>query len=178
MRITRCHTQPVLPKQEKVFEIRLPGKELENLLLLSPESISAAVQSAAERRRQFVEDDVVTPNVDQIQERIVEFSRDGKLREVVERQWMCCWACAEHLSLNEPGHLKKAQEEFQDRWEDDVWRIRCCPGKEVLRRLRKWLQDDFSLSLSIPLLFEYYEPSTELRELMDALEKHITRSDA
>ena len=140
---------------------------------MSPESILAAVQKAAERRRGYVEEDVATPDVDRIRERIVEISRADELREAVETQWMCCWAEAERRDLNEPGQLKGTREEFQARWDDDNWRVRCCPGKKVLGRLRKWLQDDYSLTLSIPLLFDCYEPSSELRELMDALEKHI-----
>lgn len=158
--------------RDGVLEIRLPCKELENLLLLSPESISAAVQREAERRRQFVED-VNTPGEDQIRERIIEVSHDDDLRQIVEPQWMCCWADREHLNLNEPGQLKNAQAEFQARWADDDWRIRCCPGKKVLQRLRTWLQADFSISLSLQLMFACYEPTDEVRRLVDALEQHV-----
>ena len=77
------------------------------------------------------------------------------------------------LNLNEAGQLKKAEKEFLKQWSDDDWRIRCCPGKEVLKRLRKWLQDTFSLTLSIKLMFECYKPSEAMQSLMDALEKHI-----
>ena len=86
---------------------------------------------------------------------------------------MCCWAATNRSDLNEPGQLKKAEQEFLQRWSDPDWRIRCCPGKEVLKRLRQWLQAEFSLSLSTAVLFDCYKPSTELQSLMDSLEKHI-----
>lgn len=157
---------------EGVLYIRLPCKELENLLL-SPECIYMAAQKAADRRQQFVDKEVAVPDKDQIHERIITISHADDLRDIVKSQWMCSWAKDGSRNLNEAGQLKQAEEEFLGRWEDSDWRTQCCPGKEILKRLRKWLQDEYKLSMPTALMFECYEPSEELRSLIDALEQHI-----
>ena len=156
-----------------VLFLRLPCKELENLLLIADSSISAAVARAAERRRGFTQDEVRTPSEDEIKHKVRELSAAVDIRDTVKPQWMCSWAQRQKVNLNEPGSLQRVEEEFQKYWDRDEWRIRCCPGKEVLKRLRRWLQDEYHLTLTDGLLFDSYQPDAEMMRLIDACERHI-----
>ena len=47
-----------------------------------------------------------------------------------------------------------AEQWFTKQWEDGQWRIRNCPGKSVLKKVRNWAQNGFGLTLTTKLIMD------------------------
>jgi hypothetical protein len=171
-------TQPELTEEDlgEVLIFRLPCKELENLLLLSPDTIYAAARKAAEMREANSGSPAVAPSREEVESKIEELSAATDLREIVETQWLVRWAEPQG-GIHDPGQLTKGKREFEKHWSSLEWRRRCCPGKEVLRRMRQWLQSEpYKLSLTLPRLFDAYQPDADIQRMFDNLEQYVKRA--
>lgn len=158
-----------------VLRLRLPCKELENLLLLDPDAIHKAVVTENHRRGTYGTEQIRLPTVEDLNNRIEEFILDNKLKDVVRLQWIRAWAVSENVDLKKEGELTRGGQEFEHRWGIADWRRRCCPGKRVLKQIKGWLQKDFQVSFGLMSIFEHYEPTQELRDLIEKLEEHLTQ---
>jgi predicted ATPase len=161
------NADPAIRTLDGVLELRLPVKEIENLLL-SGKTFRSAIDREILRRNDRSK---VAPSVDELEAKIDEHTGSKELRHVVWVQWLF-----QHIERKRPSHagdIKEAEEEFETLWNETAWRRRCCPGKEVLKSLRSWIQQSLKLTLSDDLLFECYEPSLEIHNLFDALEGYV-----
>src|SRR5262249_41485150 len=131
---------------------RPPCKEFENFFLLSGKTPYKAATTAARAREDFTGQAVTIPTLEEIEEKIDELSGMNDLREVVEPQWLVRWAGED--GIHDAGQLRQGQQAFQKLWSDPTWRRHCCPGKEVLKRLRQWLKETHKLNLSLRHLVE------------------------
>jgi hypothetical protein len=162
-----------------VMTLRLPCKELENLLLLNPDAIANAAQAEAERRAAFTGKPPRWPSTDEVEAEIVRLTQAPDLMNQVRVQWM-----TQNLSFTtggtlDPGQFKRAEDNFQGLWKGSQWRRRWCPGKRVLADVREWLQGaPFGLTLGIDAMFVAYEPTPELRRLFDALERFVNEESS
>jgi len=171
------HLEPKMEatEDEHVLDIRLPCKELENLFL-DPEVIENAVRMVADRREEATKENVSRPSRDQITEKLDEYSSSSEMRQIVERQWVFRWF--DENGLTDPGQLTKAYAAFENHWKDAAWRRRCCPGKEILKKLRDWLQRDYKLTIGNSVLLDAYQPDKDLKEIFARIDQHITRMTA
>lgn len=161
-------------KDDGLLVIRLPCKELENLLLLSPECVIEAVQAEAERRLQQRPDPAfVLPTVEELVKQIDSLTRLKENADTLKHQWMAGWIEKQDRARIDGGVLRQAEDEFLTLWENAQWRTRWSPGKEVLKGVRRWLKDTFKTNLSLPACFQRYKPSPEIQTLFDALEQHV-----
>ena len=170
---TSDSAQPVANGVDGVLVLRLPCKELENLLLLQPETICEAVAMEIQRRDEHTAETVREPTLEVITSKIDELTEADDVRSKVEPQWLCSWSERKHLDLNDTGQLSGAQREFKSRWENPNWRRACCPGKIVMKRLRQWLQQSFNVSLGTLRIFDHYTASETLAQLFNRLEEHL-----
>ena len=167
----KCHVDD----QKDVFLLTLPFKELENILLLSPQTVARAGKRAADARAAATNQPVESPTTEEVEQKIVEFTTASDVREAIQKQWEFRWL-QDRGGLTDPGQLKTAEKEFEARWSDLSWRRRCCPGKMVLGHLRRWLSDKpWKLSVGLGLLFECVEPDAELQAMFDRLDEYVTR---
>lgn len=118
-----------------VLMLRLPCKELENLLLLSTGTLTRAVTEAADRRSQYTRSDVTTPSPEEIESKIDDITGLVEIKDTLKPHWICQWAQKNAINLNDEGQLKRAQDEFEKLWGNPEWRRRCCPGKEEVHRV-------------------------------------------
>ena len=92
----------------------------------------------------------------------------------VRYNWMA-GRCAPLRKLD-AGNLGRLEREFEDLWRDPDYRRRHCPGKTVLRSVKRLIQEHTKLSLNDVWLFRDYEPDQTLKDLFDTVERHITSS--
>jgi hypothetical protein len=52
---------------------------------------------------------------------------------------------------------QKGRDWFEVNWNDYEWKISHCPGKQILRELKKWCNDKYKISLTENLLIESIE---------------------
>ncbi len=165
----------VATEDDNVLDIRLPYKELENLFL-TPELIETAARMEADRRQERSENAVPSPSRDEIAEKLDEYSSSEGFRKIVERQWLYRWI--NEKGLKDPGKLTEAYDAFEAVWKNPAWRRRCCPGKELLKKLRAWLQIHYKLTLANSLLLDAYQPDPELKQIFARIEQYVVRMTA
>lgn len=153
--------------------IRLPCKELENLLLLSPRTIAAAAREEAEKRGDYLGTPVPSPSEEEIARRIDELTLAKDIEDQARGHWIHRWSRENNVNLNNAGELARGGKLFTEHWKDAEWRRRFCPGKVVLKLLKEWLQKEYSLSFGVRTLFRNYEPDERIRGLFDKLEAHV-----
>lgn len=162
----------------EVLLFQLPCKELENLLLLTPHTITDAAKKVSETRSFATGKTVSPPSLEQVEEKIIEFTQGEDVKSAIEDQWVYRWL-ETNGGLTDPGQLGKAREEFRTHWQNVEWRRRCCPGKIILAHLRRWLQGDpWKLTLTLPQLFDAYQPTDDVQEMFDKLEEYVNRATA
>jgi predicted ATPase len=158
---------------DNVLELRLPCKELENLFIISPESIYAAANEAARHRERATTMPNKTPSLEQVQKKIDECTASEASKNAIENQWLFRWI--ERHPLTDAGRLQEARNEFTKYWSDAEWRRRCCPGKMALRAIRGWLQAEYRLTVTPSNLLDAYEPSDELKNLIERADQHVNK---
>lgn len=151
-----------------VLVLSLPCKEIENLLLLQPVALVQAFARAAERRREFTGRAVRQPTLVEVDTMIDAITQSVEIRRMVENNWIVS-------RLGEPGvldagRLGVVRDEFETFWADPALRRRYSPGKEVLRKLRKRVQDEWHLSTAFP--FEQYVPDAEVVAIFGRVQTH------
>jgi len=155
--------------------IRLPCKELENLLLLDATTVASAAKKAAEARATETATEPKFPSEAEVEVTIAQVSQMPFVRQTIEDQWIVQWFKVRG-KLSDAGQLAEARREFETRWQNLAWRRRCCPGKAILRRVRQWLQaEPWKLSVSPKQLFDAFEPDAELRSLFDKVQEYVDR---
>jgi energy-coupling factor transporter ATP-binding protein EcfA2 len=127
--------------------IALNRKEIENYFL-DPALIQTALRAAAEERKRYTGLDIPMPSYDEIKEFLFKTIDGPKIYDTVRYQILHKIQSALPSHLDPSTKYKEAENKFIEYWNDQEWRIRHCPGKEVLRALRRWCQDTFSISLS------------------------------
>lgn len=165
------HPRGLEIEADNVLELRLPCKELENLFLISPETIYSAATEAARRREQATAMPKAMPSLDQVQKKIDECTASEASKNAIENQWLFRWI--EQNPLTDAGQLQDARNEFTRYWNDAEWRRRCCPGKMALKAIRGWLQAEYRLTVTPSNLLNAYEPSDELRKLIERADEHV-----
>ena len=60
----------------------------------------------------------------------------------------------ETLSRGKDASTREAEADawFEKQWKDRAWRVRNCPGKQVLAAIREWLQQSYKLTLTAKTL--------------------------
>jgi hypothetical protein len=58
---------------------------------------------------------------------------------------------------------------FEEKWNDSNWRRQMCPGKDILKGLKKWCKSEYKLSLSENSLIQALQECPE--ELLAAYVK-------
>lgn len=127
--------------------LSLKCKEAENYFLY-PSVIQTAMAVAAEDRKRYTGMDIQVPTAQEIEEIIFRIIDEPKIRETVRYQVLPKLRSELPSGLDQSTKEKDAEQKYIEYWADKDWRIRNCPGKEVLRALRRWCQDTFSVSLS------------------------------
>ena len=171
--------QPKLTVEDlgEAMVFRLPCKELENLLLNSGDTIEKAAKIAAEVRSVYSSSPTISPTSAQVEAKIDELTAMPDLHDLVRPQWLVRWAGVK--GIHDAGQLINGEREFEACWSSAEWRRRCCPGKEVLSRLRQWLQaEPYKLSLTLTQLFNAYTPGKDIQELFDKLEDYVKKARA
>jgi len=156
-----------------ILLLRLQRKEIENYLLDS-DVIIKAVEDFLEKRRERGGTSINCPTVEEIQTGLDEILDDPKIRSRVKCQVLPKYR--ERLSnyLDPSTKERQGEEWFDQKWSDEDWRIRNCPGKEVLKRLRTWCQKNYSLTLTDPkLAMALQQCPDDLREIIGKLQEYF-----
>lgn len=161
-----------------VLILELPCKELENIFLVSPETIGVAARSAAAVRSERTGKAVSAPSNEDVARKIDEFTGGHDCRQIVKSQWLACWSTEHRRDLNQPGDLKAAEAAFEVVWASAEWRRRCCPGKFVVSRIREWLSEEYNVTVTLKRLLDSYEPTDEMKRLFGCLSKHVEQATA
>jgi len=162
---------PCTPEiQGLVITVRLPAKELENLLLLQPGAIAARVRNALEQRLQRTISGGEGPTEEKVANLIDEATRQSEFTHRVRYNWV-----ANHLPDRKPdaGDLQKLDGEFSALWSNSEFRRRYCPGKDVLKHVKKSLQDRHQVSFPTESVFAFCDPDSQTRDLFDKIEQHV-----
>ena len=175
---TQLRPTAIVDDKEDILILQLPCKELENLVLLSADTITKASKTVAEARAIATGQPMSAPSCDEVEHKIAEFSQAPDVRSAIEDQWLFRWLNVSG-GLTDPGQIGKAKQAFEQHWQHLEWRRRCCPGKLMLTHLRRWLQSDpWKLTLTLPQLFEAYQPESDVQELFDKLDEYVKRVTA
>lgn len=153
----------------RVLVLRLPCKEIENLLLLQPEALARVANQEAQKRRTTTGEETAPLSSAEIEKHIDEVSASDVIRKKIENNWI-----ATRLRPNtDGGELTKRQDEFARLWDDAMFRRRYGPGKDILACLRRWLQQERKVSFSFRAAFDFYEPTNDVRQLFEQIHKHF-----
>ncbi len=127
--------------------LSLGCKEVENYLL-SPEVFAKAATIAAERRNARTGKAISAPDSEAFRAKLNEILSDTKIRDTMRLQLVTGYMGSLDRKDDPSKRLGEAEKWFQEKWDDDQWRIRNCPGKAVLKRVREWCQDKHGLTLT------------------------------
>jgi energy-coupling factor transporter ATP-binding protein EcfA2 len=156
-----------------ILLLRLQRKEIENYLLDS-DVILKAVADLLEKRRERVGTSINCPTLEEIQTGLDEILDDLKIRSTVKCQVLPKYRETLDNKLDPSTKEGKGDEWFNQKWSDEDWRIRNCPGKEVLKRLRTWCQKNYSLTLTDPkLAMALQQCPDDLRDIIGKLQEYF-----
>jgi hypothetical protein len=161
-----------------VLILRLPCKELENLLLLSVETIYAACKAQTEEKKTRYPDKLYK-ELDRatLSKKIDEISGNEENKEKMRMQWIGA-KLHKHASKGDmPGLLIRYNTEYDEIWKKSEWRLRHSSGKYVLKKLREWLTTEYNVSISTTAIMKRYEPTHEFGEAFRAFVAAITSSE-
>lgn len=159
--------------QSHALLVSLPCKELENLILLSSESIHKAACVAYERRAQHGGEERAVPSQAAIDAKIDEITADEKYKEIVLSQALMLFT--PNPKCDSVDGFKK---QFDISWKDPQYRRHTCSGKGVLRRVRDWLRQECDVSPSTKAIFNAYDVPQPIAELFGKIEKYLTDGTA
>ena len=149
-------------------KVRLGRKEIENYLI-SPQVVCTAAEEATHRRQSHAHN---APKEDDIYGMLTEILDTDEIRSDVQYQVVPKYRDTLGNELDDSTKERRATEWFNTNWLDQDWRIRNCPGKKVLSRLRKSLQDKYAITVTPSLLV------AALRECPEDIERvveHVER---
>ncbi|MCX6993225.1 MAG: AAA family ATPase [Kiritimatiellaeota bacterium] len=153
-----------------VLVTSLPCKELENLLLLQPQTIHSAVKEAVKKRNRRVGSHSSPPDLSAIEAEIDRITASKEVTEVAK----CNYELRDQTDTMHLSQSETSAGTFDAKWADAKFRRRAAPGKKVLKMLRQWLQSQHQVSLSsLRLPFSFYELDEPIKHLFDEIEKHV-----
>lgn len=137
--------------------LSLPRKEVENYLI-SSELLAAAVQEANEQSRKPREK---LPTAEEIQGIIDDVLNTQRIRDQVKHQLVPAYR--ETLEKGWDVTRKEAEGDrwFDTNWANRGWQICHCPGKEVLKEIRRRLQETYGITVTTPRLIRKLETFPE-----------------
>ncbi len=136
--------------------VTLGRKEIENYLL-DANIVAKATTALAKQRAKHVGLKSVPPTHEAIEKKIVEIFNDPEIKDVVKYHLLPKFRRNLDRALDDSTKEKQGEKWFQERWSDPDWRIRNCPGKGVLAKLKAWCRNEYSLSLTSRVLIEAFE---------------------
>jgi predicted ATPase len=160
-------------KKSNTLLLRLQRKEIENYLLDSV-VIGKAVSNWVEQRKKHVSKDSGYPSHDEIQGEINRILSSDEIYTTVKCQVVPKYRDTLGNSLDPSTKEKKGEEWFNEKWNDQAWQTKNCPGKEVLTQLRTWCQTKYNLTLTDSKLAEaLLKLPDDVAEIMDRLQKYF-----
>lgn len=138
---------------DQVIFTQLGVKEVENYLI-GAEVIYAAANCAATRRNEHSANECKVPRLEEIRNKLEEVLEIGEIQDAVKWHFVAQYAQRQSASLSDPTILREGKETFDEKWADFEWKIRNCPGKKVLKRVREWIQREFKLTITNKVLVE------------------------
>jgi predicted ATPase len=148
--------------------IILRRKEIENYLLV-PHVLSKAINAEAQRKRK--EPGTKNCSEQEISKRLMEIT--DPIANEVRAQY----------AANRAGYLsncgdkrasatliKEADDWFGKEWETLDGRIRICPGKQILSKLREWAQKEFGATLTTSSITSKMSKADLAPDLLEALD--------
>ena len=155
---------------EGVLLLSLPGKETENFFL-EPDVLATALAATARRRKEFTGAEVTLPPRNEIVEKLMATLEDEDTREYVRWQLVPRYRDSLEQGLDPSTRESRADKWFDEHWGDEKWRLRNCPGKAVLKKLRDWCQREYGLTLTAKALLEAVtEPPPGIAEVAQRLQ--------
>jgi predicted ATP-dependent endonuclease of OLD family len=156
---------------DQVYLAHIHGrKEIENYLLV-PSVLSRAVQQAISDREK--RKGVQLNRDESIEDLLDTISR--KKKSVIQGQYIGKFCAHFKSSGKDQGSLSaEAIERFENKWESLDTRMEIVPGKDILRELRTYASEKWSITLTdIRIIDEFsaQEIPTDLRELLFMLDK-------
>ena len=142
----------------------LGRKEIENYII-SPQVVCTAAEEATHRRQSHAHN---APKEDDIYGMLTEILDTDEIRSDVQYQVVPEYRDTLGNELDDSTKERRATEWFNTNWLDQDWRIRNCPGKKVLSRLRKSLQDKYAITVTPSLLV------AALRECPEDIERVVS----
>lgn len=160
-------------KASTVLLLQLKRKEIENYLL-DPHGISKAVANLLEKRKERVGTTINCPTVEEIQTGLDGILNKLEIRNTVKYQVLPKYREELDNKLDSSTKERKAEERFNQEWSDEDWRIRNCPGKEVLKGLRKWCKDNYSVTLTdSTIIMALQQCPDDLRDIIGKLQEYF-----
>jgi len=135
------------PTSEAPLVVSLGRKEVENYLL-DPATMVSAIRAAANRRRGRTGATPSTPSAEDVGAELKRLVEADEVRDVLRWQVVPRYRASLDPSLDPSEKERLAEEWFSDKWSDPDWRLRHCPGKLILSRMRRWVQDESGLTIS------------------------------
>lgn len=127
--------------------IALGKKEIENYLIV-PEVILSSLTMEAERREKYTGSTVPLPEVEEIRTKIMEIIDSREIADKVRYQVQPKFRETLPAELDLSDKERAAEEWFAEKWADENWKLSNCPGKTVLRAIRRMVQSEYLLTLT------------------------------
>ena len=128
--------------------VMLNRKEIENFII-EPRVVATTARKLAEESLQYKPNqDLRFPTEEDVQTKLEQILNESEVRDLVKNQLTPRYR--EQLDRRLDPSTKEAlgDEWFTQNWNDPGWRVRNCPGKLVLKKLRDWCQQEYGLTLS------------------------------
>jgi len=153
-------------KDNNVLLLSLRRKEIENYLI-EPAVIEKAACLSAERRQENTLQSIKSPTIDEVNDELLHILEIDEIKKKMDEQYISRYIL---YDLN----YSTARKEFDAKWANMEWRLRNCPGKEVLKRLRAWCKSTYKLNLSDHDLIESLEACpSDIAEVADKLKRFL-----
>lgn len=151
----------------------LPRKEIENYLV-EPSVLASAAGDAARKRTDRTGADVSVPTQADLATELQDILNRVAIREQVRWQVIHRYRDSLEGDLDGSTKEKKADEWFQAQWSDPKWRLAHCPGKAVLKEVRDWCQQHYSLTLTKRCLLDALSgPPADFHGIARQLQVHF-----
>ncbi len=152
---------------------RLRRKEIENYLI-EPTVIQAGITRLAEQRRQRTGREIAVPTLEAITAKLEEILAEPDVTNLVKFQVLPRYRETLPRDQDPAQRERTGDEWFTSRWADRDWRIRNCPGKQVLASLRDWVQWTCRVTLTTRALVDSLdECPPDVAEIVVAVRQHF-----
>ncbi len=151
--------------------IRLPCKELENLILRAPSSVHAELERRRNARQSYTGTTLDIPTLKELEAKIDELTLDQ--RDTTLSQFL-----SSRLKMRGTDNsvIQEVMRDFEDKWSQFEWRRAWVPGKAVVRALNGWLQTRYRISSSVPSYFESFTPEEDIVRIFGSIKDCFART--